>query len=51
MNTWDTDATPEPTRYRWRSGIKDKLDGMIDDALVEVRAILEAEGLLIKDAA
>lgn len=51
MNTWDTDATPEPTRYRWRAGIKDKLDGMIDDALVEVRAILEAEGLLIRDAA
>ncbi len=51
MNTWDTDATPEPTRYRWRAGIKDKLDGMIDDALIEVRAILEAEGLLIKDAA
>lgn len=51
MNTWDLDATPEPTRRRWRQGINEKLDGMIDDALAEVRVILEAEGLLIKEAA
>lgn len=51
MNTWDLDGTPEPTRYRWRAGIKEKLDGMVNDALIEVRAILEAEGLLIKEAA
>ncbi|WP_327440260.1 hypothetical protein [Pseudomonas donghuensis] len=51
MNTWDVDAAPESTRYRWRDGIKEKLNGMITDALGEVRAILEAEGLLMKDAA
>lgn len=51
MNTWDLDATPEPTRRRWRQGINEKLDGMIDDALAEVRVILKAEGLLIKEAA
>lgn len=51
MNTWDLDATPEPTRRRWRQGINEKLDGMIDDALAEVRVILEAEGLLMKEAA
>lgn len=51
MNTWDLDAAPESTRYRWRDGIKEKLNGMVSDALAEVRAILEAEGLLIKDAA
>lgn len=51
MNTWDLDGTPEPTRYRWRSGIKTKLDGMIDDALAAVREILEAEELLVKQAA
>ncbi|NWL07833.1 hypothetical protein [Pseudomonas hunanensis] len=51
MNTWDLDGTPEPTRYRWRAGIKDKLDGMIDDALAAVREILEAEELLVKQAA
>ena len=51
MNTWDLDATPESTRRRWRLEINEKLDGMIDDALAEVRVILEAEGLLITEAA
>jgi hypothetical protein len=51
MNTWDLDATPESTRRRWRLEINEKLDGMIDDALAEVRMILEAEGLLITEAA
>ncbi|URD40668.1 hypothetical protein M6G63_14375 [Pseudomonas sp. BYT-5] len=51
MNTWDLDATPESTRRRWRLDINEKLDGMIDDALAEVRVILEAEGLLMKEAA
>lgn len=51
MNTWDLDATPEPTRRRWRAQINEKLDGMVDDALAEARVILEAEGLLMKDAA
>lgn len=51
MNTWDLDAAPEPTRRRWRAQINEKLDGMVDDALAEVRVILEAEGLLMKDAA
>ena len=51
MNTWDTDATPESTRRRWRLEINEKLDGMIDDALTAVRMILEAEGLLTNEAA
>jgi hypothetical protein len=51
MNTWDLDGTPESTRYRWRDGIKEKLNGMINDALAEVRKILEEEGLLIQNAA
>ncbi|MBF4207497.1 hypothetical protein EI533_07130 [Pseudomonas donghuensis] len=51
MNTWDLDATPEPTRRRWRAQINEKLDGMVDDALVEVQVILEAEGLLMLGAA
>ncbi|MBA1195559.1 hypothetical protein G7011_00330 [Pseudomonas plecoglossicida] len=46
MNTWDLDATPESTRRRWRLEINDKLDGLIDDALADVRAILDAEALL-----
>lgn len=51
MNTWDIDATPESTRRRWRLEINEKLDGMIDDALEKVRVILEAEGLLMSEAA
>ncbi|MDN7144078.1 hypothetical protein KC131_25875 [Pseudomonas sp. JQ170] len=51
MNTWDVDAAPESTRYRWKDGIKEKLNGMVSDALAEVRRILEAEDLLIKEAA
>lgn len=51
MNTWDLDAAPESTRYRWRDGIKEKLNGMVKEALVEVRMILEEEGLLVQDAA
>lgn len=51
MNTWDLDATAESTRRRWRLDINQKLDGMIDDAFAEVRVILEAEALLIDEAA
>lgn len=51
MNTWDIDATPESTRRRWRAEINEKLDGLVDDALADVKVILEAEGLLMKEAA
>lgn len=51
MNTWDLDAAPESTRRRWRADINEKLDGMVSDALTEVRAILQAEGLLMQEAA
>lgn len=51
MNTWDLDATPESTRRRWRLEINEKLDGMVDDALAGVKIILEAEDLLMKEAA
>ncbi|MFJ3154949.1 hypothetical protein ACIPIX_12470 [Pseudomonas protegens] len=51
MNTWDLDATPESTRRRWRQDINEKLDDMIGDALEEVRVIMEAEGLLMKEVA
>ena len=51
MNTWDMDATPESTRRRWRADIYERLDGMVDEALIEVSQILEAEGLLMKEVA
>lgn len=46
MNTWDLDATPESTRRRWRQGINEKLDDMINDALEKARTILEIEDLI-----
>lgn len=46
MNTWDTDATPESTRRRWRLDIHAKLDEMASEALSKVAEILIAEGLL-----
>ncbi|VVM55357.1 hypothetical protein PS684_00138 [Pseudomonas fluorescens] len=51
MNTWDLDAAPESTRRRWRADINERLNGLIDDALEQVRIILEAEGLLTREAA
>lgn len=51
MNTWDLDAASEPTRRRWRAGINEKLDGLVDEALTEAAAILAVEDLLLKEVA
>ncbi|BBV96449.1 hypothetical protein [Pseudomonas monteilii] len=51
MNTWDLDAAPESTRRRWRADINEKLNGMVAEALENVRMILEVEGLLMSHAA
>ncbi|PRW05735.1 hypothetical protein CSB88_6307 [Pseudomonas aeruginosa] len=51
MNTWDLDGTPESTRREWRRKIHRVLDEMVDEALVAAEQILNAEGLLAKDAA
>lgn len=46
MSTWDLDGTPESTRRRWRAGIYEKLDGLLQDALASTEDILNAEGVL-----
>ena len=51
MNTWDIDGTPESTRRRWRAGVHGVLDDMVNEALSEADAILQAEGLLLDSAA
>lgn len=51
MNTWDLDGKPESTRREWRRKIHRVLDEMVDEALVAAEQILNAEGLLAKDAA
>ncbi|MCF1486933.1 hypothetical protein LZ838_06135 [Pseudomonas sp. AA27] len=51
MNTWYLGGVPEPTRYRWRAGIKEKFDGLVSDPLMAVQEILEEEELLSERAA
>lgn len=41
----------ESTRREWRRKIHRVLDEMVDEALVAAEQILNAEGLLAKDAA
>ncbi|WP_332774220.1 hypothetical protein [Pseudomonas sp. ESBL1] len=51
MSNWDNDGRPESTLRRWRNEIRKALEKEVNDALVEAQHILEAEGLLIGDAA
>jgi hypothetical protein len=51
MNTWDLDAAGESTRRRWRAGINEKLNGIIDEALAHAEQILRTEGVLSDVAA
>ena len=51
MNNWDNDGTPESTRRRWRQDIGKAADVLVDEALAHAADILEAEGLLIEQAA
>ncbi|WP_085600400.1 MULTISPECIES: hypothetical protein [unclassified Pseudomonas] len=51
MNTWDNDGTPESTRRRWRLSIHKDADDLVNEALAFAGEILEAEGLLIEQAA
>ena len=51
MNTWDNDGTPESTRRRWRQDIGKAADDLVNEALAHAADILEAEGLLIEQAA
>ncbi len=51
VNRWDPEASPERTRRRWKKGIEDVLDAMVDEALSHAAAILDYEGLSLKNAA
>ncbi|SEJ31851.1 hypothetical protein SAMN04244572_03529 [Azotobacter beijerinckii] len=51
MNAWDLDARPERTRRRWRTDICKALEGMVNEALVEAQEVLQAEGVLVEQAA
>lgn len=51
MNNWGDGGRPEPTRRRWRAGIRSVLDEMVKEAEQEAEAILLQEGLLLDMAA
>lgn len=51
MNTWDTQASPERTRQRWRSGIRKALEDRVSEALFHAEQILLSEGVLMMRAA
>lgn len=46
MNSWDTEARPEPTRRRWRGDIFRALRDLEHEALTCAESILDSEGLL-----
>lgn len=51
INSWDTEARPDRTRYRWKSAIRKGLESLIEQGLIQVGEILSEEGLLLDNAA
>lgn len=51
MTAWDNEGTPERTRRRWRANIAKDLEQMVDQALALAQEILQAEGVLLDEAA
>lgn len=51
MTTWDSQGLTERTYQRWNKAIKDALESMVDEALVEAQHLLEAVGVLSGEAA
>ncbi|WKW34381.1 hypothetical protein KIH13_12445 [Pseudomonas viridiflava] len=51
MTNWDSQGLTERTYQRWNKAIKDDLERMVNEALTEAQHMLEAAGVLEKDAA
>lgn len=51
MTNWDTQGLTERTYQRWNKAIKDGLESLVDEALVEAQHMLEAVGVLESEAA
>ena len=51
MSNWDSEARPEPTKRRWRQGVRCVLEEMEREAIAAAEEILQAEGLLLNVAA
>jgi len=46
ITNWDNDGKPESTRYRWRSGIRKRLEDQVNEALMAAQELLDSEGLI-----
>ena len=51
INTWDNQGLNRTTYWRWKKAIEKVLDEMVVEALAASAKILEAEGILMADAA
>jgi hypothetical protein len=51
MATWDNQGLTERTYQRWNKAIKERLESLVDEALVEAQHLLEAVGALEKEVA
>ncbi|MBD8592342.1 hypothetical protein IFT75_02865 [Pseudomonas sp. CFBP 8758] len=51
MTTWDSQGLTERTYQRWNKAIKDALESLVNEALVEAQHMLEAVGVLESQAA
>lgn len=51
MTTWDSQGLTERTYQRWSKAIRDNLESMVNEALVEAQHMLESIGVLDFEAA
>ncbi|CAH0316868.1 hypothetical protein SRABI89_05081 [Pseudomonas koreensis] len=51
MTNWDSQGLTERTYQRWNKSIKDRLESLVNEALVEAQHMLEAVGVLEGEAA
>lgn len=51
MTNWDSQGLTERTYQRWNKSIKDALESIVNEALMEAQSMLEAAGVLESEAA
>lgn len=51
MTNWDSQGLTERTYQRWNKAIKDALEGIVDEALMDAQRMLEIAGVLESEAA
>lgn len=51
MTNWDSQGLTERTYQRWNKAIKESLESLVNEALVEAQHMLEAVGVLESEAA